>query len=192
MTFPLERMTAFQCNCAVPLCFPATHRTPAPPSPSGTLTLLRGHISGKFGKELHCQRDNYLLSASKGRKFHADGIQPVIQILTEKAVPYHRRNIRIGSTYKPDIHRDGLGISDSRDTAALNRAEQLGLGLHRYIGNLVEKRVPPSACSNFPGWSDLASVKLPSHGRRVHFRKRFSNRTGIHADHCLVGTSGSL
>ena len=76
----------------------------------------------------------------KRRQLDAHDLEPVVEVLAERARGDRLVQVAVGGRDQPDVDLDRLVRADPDDLAALQHAQQLDLGGQRHVADLVEEQ----------------------------------------------------
>ena len=88
---------------------------------------------------LHEQRD-VLAALAQRRQLHRDHVQPVEEILAERAVGDHLREVAVGRGDDAHVDLDRVRVADALELALLQHAQQLRLQRRAHRPDLVEEQ----------------------------------------------------
>lgn len=98
----------------------------------------RGVAIAVEGDEVGCQVGNILAPGAQG--WHLEGLpQAVEEVLAELPLRHGLGQIAIGSSYTAQGHLFGAGSPNGADLAAVQGAQQLGLGAEGQFADFVQK-----------------------------------------------------
>ena len=91
------------------------------------------------GEEAPREQRNVLPALAQGRQLDGDDVQPIVQILPERAVRDHPLQVDVGGGDDPDVHLDGVDAPQPPELPLLDHPQQLGLGFQRDRADFVEE-----------------------------------------------------
>src|SRR5438093_10265043 len=91
------------------------------------------------GDEVAGERLDVVRPAAQRRQVDGAHVQAVIQVVAERALPYHVGEVAVGRGDDPDVDADRVGGADTLDLAVLEHAQQLHLHPERQLADLVEE-----------------------------------------------------
>ena len=127
----------------------------------GLLRQLRGSgiaqaaarqpFPGRLLQEMPGQRGNVIAAFAQRRQGDRHHVEPVKQVFAEQPGGNHRRQVLVGRSDDPHIHRNLGAPANPADLPRLQRAQQAGLRLQRHIANLIEKQRAAMGLLKFAG-----------------------------------------
>ncbi len=96
--------------------------------------LGREALEEMIGKKQHVR-----LPLTKRRDEDREHVQPVEEVLAERAVRDRLFHVLVRRGNEPDVHFDGLGAAQALELALLEHAEQLHLRRRLDVADLVEE-----------------------------------------------------
>ena len=89
--------------------------------------------------EMIAEQRNIFRAFSKRRNVDGNHVEPVEEILTEKAFLDPFLDVHVGGRYDSQIQRDLLSAAYPGDLLVLDGTEKLGLKVQRHVADLVQK-----------------------------------------------------
>ena len=93
-----------------------------------------------FSDEILHQQRNIFRPLAQRRQVHGDDVQPIVEILAERPLLHHLRQVGVGRGDDADVDLDGARVADALELALLQHAQQLHLQRHRHRPHLVEEQ----------------------------------------------------
>ena len=105
--------------------------------------MTRRHLLGAelLEEVLHQQRNVVAPLAQRGQ-LHRDHVEAIEEILAERALGDHLREIGVGRGDDADVDLDGVRVADALELALLQHAQQLRLQRRAHRPDLVEEERP--------------------------------------------------
>ena len=104
-----------------------------------TVTVVATEVGAQLLQEvLHQQRD-VVAPLAQRRQLHRNHVEPVEQILAERAVRDHPVEIGVGRGDDPHVDLDGVRVADPLELALLQHPQQLRLQRRAHRPDLVEE-----------------------------------------------------
>ena len=82
---------------------------------------------------------NVIAAITQGRQLHGNDVQTVIEVLSERSLGHHLREVGIRSGDDPHVDLDRLTVADTLELALLERAQQLCLERAAHRPDFVEE-----------------------------------------------------
>ena len=123
----------------------------------------------------------------------AHRVDPVEEILPERAFLHLLAQIHIRGADKADVHIAWLGVADPRDRPVLENPQKLRLKVKRNVPDLVQKQGSALGQLDLSGLVGIGvRERSLDVSEELALEKGLRNRSGIHADHRAVPPLGMI
>ena len=124
-------------------------------------------------ERLHQER-NVLDALAQRREVHGDHVQAVVEILAERSLLHHLRQVGVGRGDDADVDLDRARIANALELALLQHAQHLHLQRHRHRPDFVEEeRAAVGLFETALAHRDGAGERAARRGRRARHRAAF-------------------
>ena len=141
---------------------------------------------------LHEQR-NVVAPLAQRRQLHRDDVQAVEQILAERALGDHLREIGVRRGDDADVDLDRLRVADALELALLQHAQQLGLQRRAHRPDLVEEeRALVRLLEPALARADRAGERAAHVTEQLRLEQRLRNRAAVDRDEAVARAAALL
>ena len=160
----------------------------APEMPAIGLPICAANL----GDEVLGQQRDVLAPLAQRRQPHRDDVDAVEQVLAERALGHHLRQVPVGRGDDADVGLDLVGAAEPAEPALLQHAQQLHLHERAHLADLVEEDVPFSATSISPFLLVSAPGERAAHvAEQLGLEQRLGQRAAVERDERPVACAAS-
>src|SRR6185437_10817556 len=137
-------------------------------------------------QEMLDEERDVLAAFAQRRELHGDDVQPVIEVLAERVLRDHLREIRVRGADDPDVDLHGVRVADALELALLQYAQQLRLQRGTHRRDLVEEECAFVRLleASLPG-ADRAGEGAAHVTEELGFEQRFGNGAAVERDEAI-------